>query len=196
MTDVLLVFLEFGFIALGGYSIYRGLRSMQVLARANSHEALWQGYTRVLGFSLGGALVLGVNALLGGRTADVVLVALTLSAVIFVAASLIAWVRYRRIAKGSHAPEQDVPVKARQVIIKALVPQRVRGMVNGEGVVLTREDETSIAGTTGFVKMIPWDSASKARDLRGFTPLLGFWDDEGTELLLYSDDKVELAPQK
>ncbi len=195
MADVLFTLLEFGFIVLGGYCIYRGLRSMRALAQASSHDALWQGYLRVLGFSLGGALVLGMNALLGGRTADVVLVALTLSTVVFIAASVIAWVRYRRIEGGGRLPVRGASAKARKVVIRALKPQRVRGLVNGEGVVLTRDDETSIAGTAGFVKMIPWDSALKARDSQGFIPLLGFWDGEGTELLLYADDKLELAPQ-
>jgi len=195
MMDAFWVLLEVVLVVLAVYCVYRSVRSLRDVAQANSHEALLHGYTWVIGFGFGGAAVLGVNTLLSGRSDAVVLVVLTLSGVLFVSASLIAWVRYRRIEAGDRRLEKSAPINVRRVVIKALVANRVRGLVNGEGVTLTQEDEASIAGTTGFVRMIPWESASKARDSRGFTPLLGFWDGEGTELFLYADDQLVLAPQ-
>jgi|ERR1035437_6163797 hypothetical protein len=189
---ILVSLIEIILDAIGLYCLYRGVKALRTLASLGSPKEIWGQFSKVVFWSVGSSVALGASAVIGARAIVVIVIIMLLSVALCGTAILISVIRSRKLITHGREESRTGVVKNQQVVIKSLVPKRVRGMDEGVPVLLSPEDEEFIVGITGYVRMIPWAAASKARGPSGETPLLGFRDGRGTEILLYCDDLVQL----
>lgn len=188
MTTILFTILEIAFGFGGIFALGKGLASLRRASTNQSLDDRWPDFLATGLLCVGSAVALAVAVTLGGRGLGAFLMVLILPFVLILLAFGLAIRRGRPRTTQSPDPIEAFGI----VVINQVVPGRVRGFDDGVPVTLTDEEDKALIGARGNVRLVAAD-ASGHLATNFLSPILGFWNDEGTSVLLYPDDDVGVA---
>lgn len=189
MAEIILTVFEIAFAIAGIYALVLALRGLKNYSMVATPEAAWKRSGIAALQCLGAAAAFTVTVFLGGRSLAALLLVLILPSVFAALAVFLAY-RVGRRDKRSQVVAED---GSNLVVIRQVVAGRIRGSDDqGKPVVLTDAQREELVGSTGRVRLL----AAKALPMAppgAPVPFLGFWNDDGTSVLLYHDDEVQVV---
>ncbi len=181
-----------GELASGLLGCFAILKAIQVLraASASPQVALaWKRCALVVAWCALAGMSLSLTIVLGRHGFSIVLsIFLLLATLIFVSGAMAARLTRRSKPVASEPAGQS----GQQVTIRRVVAGRIRGFDSGTPIFLAPEDEQALSGARGYVRLLA-AGRSGVFPTDVSAPVLGFWNDEGTSILVYHDDVVEIT---
>jgi hypothetical protein len=177
--------MEFLLAIAGMWTLYLTLKALK--QAAPNPSAAWKRLIQVLIYAVCAVTTLTLAMALGERSAATLLLVLGLPGLLVLVAFGLA-LRATRHARKSAEVEVSTDINSDLVVIQSIVPDRIRGFDDkGEAIYLSEEDMQALVGSSGHVRMLPF-AGGHTGPKGAPEPLFGFWNDQGTSVLLYKDD--------
>lgn len=191
--DLMLAFMEIVTGGIGLYALYGCMKQLKEVARSQNESEMRKRFGMVVLWALCSSVALVACALIGQRATSVVVLACGIS-VMFMIAGAMLLVLKRRTFRMQTTAEQAIPPANQLIEVKSLHKGRIRGLNEaGSPIYFNDVEIDDLSGIRGFVRILNWASASRARTAAGTRAMLAFWDEDGNTFLLYPDDAYSVV---